>query len=145
MSDNSPSEKTQTNRSFHKNPSDSQAYKHAYAEIKEVLARSFKALAIYEHCPGCYAIPNACGTPHLILWVRFDGTYWPAKLLGATGASVHVITFGDHKPSTCSAKGIFLFSLTAPGDVPPEGSANYALHTKAIKVIEPLCPRLAAQ
>lgn len=121
------------------NPPDSIAYKHAYAEIKEVLMRSFKALAIYEHCPGCYAMDSlftaVCEAPHLILWTKFANIYWPAKLLAATGASIHVITFGDHKPSTCSAKGNFLFSLQAPGDVPREESADYALYTKAIKVI----------
>lgn len=69
----------------------------------------------YTHGESSFIIP--CKSPHLLLWVLWDGFgYWPAKVMSVDDENhtVNVRFFSDHKTGVLSENNCYLFSNERP-------------------------------
>lgn len=90
-------------------------------------------------CTECYTrgqpeflIP--CSKPHLLLWVQYDGEYWPAKLMhiGQDATSIDVQFFAEFSSAEVSVDDCLLFSRQDPNSW--RRKKQTALFKKAVSV-----------
>lgn len=88
---------------------------------KKLLERSVGEISWLKSCAECYTRPRSeflipCSKPHLLLWVRYDGEYWPAKLMhiGPDGTTVDVQFFAEFSSAEMSVDDCFLLSQLDP-------------------------------
>lgn len=74
-------------------------------------------------CSSCYLhaieypdtwFQMACDVPHLMVWVKIKGNFWPGKLMSSDGHMVNVRFFGDHTHADISANSCYLYTQTTP-------------------------------